>query len=316
MDPITNQPVRKLWMDEITENPPLGAVETWEIYNYTVDAHPMHIHEVQMQLISREPFDPATGQLLGGAVGPNPEEAGFKDTFLALPGEVTRLKAKFDLPGRYVWHCHIVEHEDNEMMRPYDVVKEAGFPRTPLIDNFNRANGPINSGWAGANKIDQYRIVNQAVDVRLGGPVFWNSAAFGANQEAYFTFTQVSAASKEQDLILKYTASNKMIEIRFDAPAKAIRVETVDPAQGWVERAVFSNITFAPGDQLGARALFDGQVVVFKNGVAIGSTNVISGPKPWPAPLAKGGGKVGFWFIGNFTAPNQAGFENFGGGTM
>jgi bilirubin oxidase len=48
-------------------------------------------------------------------------ETGFKDTVIAYPGEITRVKAKFDLPGRYVWHCHIVEHEDNEMMRPYRV---------------------------------------------------------------------------------------------------------------------------------------------------------------------------------------------------
>jgi hypothetical protein len=52
---------------------------------------------------------------------PNANETGYKDTVVALPGQVTRIKARFDIPGEYVWHCHIVEHEDNEMMRPYAV---------------------------------------------------------------------------------------------------------------------------------------------------------------------------------------------------
>jgi FtsP/CotA-like multicopper oxidase with cupredoxin domain len=64
--------------------------------------------------VDRQPFD-------GRARPPEPYERGFKDTVIANPGEVTRVKALFDLPGLYVWHCHIVEHEDNEMMRPYHV---------------------------------------------------------------------------------------------------------------------------------------------------------------------------------------------------
>ena len=51
-------------------------------------------------------------------------ESGFKDTVIAYPGEVTRIKARFDTPGTFVWHCHIVEHEDNEMMRPYRIGPE------------------------------------------------------------------------------------------------------------------------------------------------------------------------------------------------
>jgi spore coat protein A len=56
-------------------------------------------------------------------VPPDPVEAGWKDTVRADPGMVTRIIARFEgYPGRYVWHCHILEHEDNEMMRPYDVI--------------------------------------------------------------------------------------------------------------------------------------------------------------------------------------------------
>ncbi|MDJ0801088.1 MAG: multicopper oxidase domain-containing protein [Calothrix sp. MO_167.B12] len=49
-------------------------------------------------------------------------EKGWKDTVVANPGEVTRVIAKFDRRGRYVWHCHILSHEDHEMMRPYEII--------------------------------------------------------------------------------------------------------------------------------------------------------------------------------------------------
>ena len=107
-------PIPRFWSDRITENPALGGIEIWEMYNFTEDAHPIHIHEVQFQVVDRQP--------IGGATRPpEPWETGFKDTVIAYPGEITRVKALFDLPGLYVWHCHILEHEDNEMMRPYFV---------------------------------------------------------------------------------------------------------------------------------------------------------------------------------------------------
>lgn len=103
-----------LWSEAITENPALDATETWEIYNFTEDAHPIHLHLVQFQVIDRQLFD-------GMSYGPAPGEEGYKDTVIAYPGEVTRIRALFDIEGLYVWHCHILEHEDNEMMRPYCV---------------------------------------------------------------------------------------------------------------------------------------------------------------------------------------------------
>jgi FtsP/CotA-like multicopper oxidase with cupredoxin domain len=109
-------PVHKGWDDAITENPDLHATEVWEMFNFTEDAHPIHIHEVMFQVVDRERIDRR-----GRARPPESWETGFKDTVIAYPGEITRVKAKFDLPGLYVWHCHIVEHEDNEMMRPYRV---------------------------------------------------------------------------------------------------------------------------------------------------------------------------------------------------
>ena len=108
------------WMDEISENPPVGATETWEIYNFTVDAHPIHLHLVQFQVLNREVFNDDYG-IPGTVTPPELWESGFKDTVVAYPGQITRVTATFDIPGLYVWHCHIVDHEDNEMMRPYHV---------------------------------------------------------------------------------------------------------------------------------------------------------------------------------------------------
>ncbi|MBM4273435.1 MAG: bilirubin oxidase [Deltaproteobacteria bacterium] len=112
----------------ITENPALNATEIWEIYNFTADAHPIHLHQVQFQVVNRQGLEtdaegvavqPAV--LISGTIPPEVWETGFKDTVIAYPGQVTRIKAKFDIAGKYVWHCHILEHEDHEMMRPFFV---------------------------------------------------------------------------------------------------------------------------------------------------------------------------------------------------
>jgi FtsP/CotA-like multicopper oxidase with cupredoxin domain len=145
-----------------TETPVLGTTEMWEIVNLTADTHPIHLHLVQFQLLNRQKVDvkkytaaftaanavvPATtyvpvapGLYLakGKAVPPDPNEMGWKDTFRMNPGEVTRILVRwapqdgspafaFDAtaePG-YVWHCHILEHEENDMMRPYHLVAPA-----------------------------------------------------------------------------------------------------------------------------------------------------------------------------------------------
>jgi FtsP/CotA-like multicopper oxidase with cupredoxin domain len=118
---------RRLWEEPVTENPAVGSTEVWELYNATGDAHPMHIHEVAFEVVDRQEIlvDEVTGevQVVPGSVPlpPEPWESGRKDTVIAYPGQVTRLRLTFLTPGQYVWHCHIVEHEDNEMMRPYRI---------------------------------------------------------------------------------------------------------------------------------------------------------------------------------------------------
>ena len=116
--------------DPITELPKLGTTEIWTVINTTQDAHPVHLHLVEFQILGRAPFDtaayvpgkPDTLVLLRPPVAPPANERGWKDTVRANPGEVTQVIAHFDLAGLYVWHCHILSHEDHEMMRPYRVV--------------------------------------------------------------------------------------------------------------------------------------------------------------------------------------------------
>lgn len=120
--------IHKMWDDAVTENPNVGDTEVWEMYNFTADAHPMHVHEVVFEVVDRQTItfeevgmEITNIQLVGTPRPPEAWETGYKDTVIAYPGEVTRIRAQFNTPGQFVWHCHIVEHEDNEMMRPYRI---------------------------------------------------------------------------------------------------------------------------------------------------------------------------------------------------
>jgi spore coat protein A len=117
------------WSMPVTEDPVLDSIEIWNFINLTNDDHPIHLHLVRFQILDRRAFNvnaySTTGELqyLGPPVAPDPAEAGWKDTVRADHGMVTRIIIRFEgFTGRYVWHCHILEHEDNEMMRPYEIV--------------------------------------------------------------------------------------------------------------------------------------------------------------------------------------------------
>jgi spore coat protein A len=117
------------WHAPVTEKPVLGTTEIWELVNLTDDSHPIHLHLVRLQILDRRRFDAfefqakGTLRFTGPAQPPEAHEAGWKDTVRADPGMVTRIIVPFEgYAGRYVWHCHILEHEDNEMMRPYEVL--------------------------------------------------------------------------------------------------------------------------------------------------------------------------------------------------
>jgi FtsP/CotA-like multicopper oxidase with cupredoxin domain len=120
-----------------------NTVEEWDIINTTADDHPMHLHQVAFQVVSRTPFDlagffkdntaavndlvnnvflPPTYVAIGPPIPPGEFENGWKDTVFTPPGYVTKVRAKFDLVGEYVWHCHILSHEEHDMMRPMVIV--------------------------------------------------------------------------------------------------------------------------------------------------------------------------------------------------
>lgn len=158
MDPVTDSP-KEILLDgrhftESLDNPELflempGKKRVWQFINLTVDAHPMHIHLVAFKVVNRQPFDVGkftdawNAWIAGGRAGkrptindylikkpyaPAPEEKGWKDTAKAYPGEVLRVATRFDLPsgvesGNYVSHCHILEHEENDMMLQFRVQK-------------------------------------------------------------------------------------------------------------------------------------------------------------------------------------------------
>lgn len=120
----------KAWTDPVTIKAELGSTEVWNIVNTGAGTHPIHVHLVQFQVLDRQPFDvqqytsSGTLKFTGPAVLPDANEGGWKDTVKAPPGNVTRLVARFgDYVGIYPFHCHILEHEDHDMMRPFEVVK-------------------------------------------------------------------------------------------------------------------------------------------------------------------------------------------------
>jgi len=136
----------RAYLDPATEMPLAGSTEIWEIYNLTADVHPMHFHLVNVQVINRQAFQNFNGTATFKALPtpPAPNETGWKETVPMYPGTVTRIIMKFDLTGaaiktaggvtiptpssprtggaEYVWHCHILEHEEHDMMRPLVVI--------------------------------------------------------------------------------------------------------------------------------------------------------------------------------------------------
>jgi spore coat protein A, manganese oxidase len=120
---------RKHWYEPVTETPRLNTTEIWEFVNLTEDTHPMHLHLVRFQLLDRRVFDTFDYlmhkqlRFQGPVLPPDPNELGWKDTIQCPPAMITRIIVRFEgYPGRYLYHCHILEHESNDMMRPFEVL--------------------------------------------------------------------------------------------------------------------------------------------------------------------------------------------------
>ena len=199
-----------------------------------------------------------------------------------------------------------------------------------MLDRFNRANGGLGNNWGGdGNTQNTFQIQHfpsnspdGVVQARRSGNTWWLPTTFGADQEAFFTFTRVDTTGTEQGLLLKFNGTNPnnnnatWIEVAYNG-TNAVRVRTKvtnQNANSAALRATFS-VTFTTGDQLGAYTTSDGTVYVYKNGGLVGSVNVTNtGPLPyWPTNLAQAGGSIGVRFV--FPNVNRdSRFDNFGGG--
>jgi spore coat protein A len=120
---------RKHWHELVTERPRLNTTEIWEFVNETEDTHPMHLHLVRFQILNRQPYDAfeylktKKFSFLSDPVLPEPHELGWKDVVQCPPGLITRILVRFEgYTGNYLYHCHVLEHEANDMMRPFEVI--------------------------------------------------------------------------------------------------------------------------------------------------------------------------------------------------
>jgi spore coat protein A len=119
--------INGLHWDDITEKPILDSTEIWRFINPSGITHPMHMHLVMFQVLDRTPFTMVADSLVEGTPQPpHPTERGWKDTVPVNPGEIVRVIATFeDYLGKFAYHCHILEHEDHEMMRQFEVVLDS-----------------------------------------------------------------------------------------------------------------------------------------------------------------------------------------------
>lgn len=120
--------INDLMWDDITDFVRIGTTEIWTFANVSTITHPMHVHLVQFQVLDRQPFQFVGGEVIptGSPVPPPPQEMGWKDTVQVNPGELTRVIARYEgFSGLFSMHCHILEHEDHEMMRQFRVLCDA-----------------------------------------------------------------------------------------------------------------------------------------------------------------------------------------------
>jgi len=186
-----------------------------------------------------------------------------------------------------------------------------GFPATGLLDDFNRADGPIGSSWSGWPQ--NYDIVSNRLAVGSSGTetsIYWNPSRFGVDQEVFVTLTNIDPNGGEQDLLLKSQSATTwgygVLEVMYDAANQRVYVVTWEWPQGWIQHGAYIPVTFSNGDQFGARATADGTVEVYKNGTLVGTRDITS----WTHYAEDG--FIGLWFID----AEDAVLDDFGGGTV
>lgn len=183
-----------------------------------------------------------------------------------------------------------------------------GAPPPGVLDTFNRPNGAIGSGWSG--NTGAYRVAENMLDVVGNGSIFWNSASFGADQEAYVSLSAIDPNPGTTSLLLKSqsstTATAGVIRLIYSSTGQTVQVWTYAASQGWVQRGSAMSVAFASGDRFGARARADGWIEVLRNGAVVGSRDASA----WP--FSGVGGYIGVWMAN----ASNALLDDFGGATM
>jgi hypothetical protein len=271
-DPVTGTRFRLGGLDwgDISEYPVVGSTEIWSFVNRTGLTHPMHIHLVQFQVLDRQRFTEVNGQVVptGPRMPPPPEEAGFKDTAKIPPGEILRVIARFtDYTGDFVFHCHMLEHEDNDMMRQFTVVPQSS--TTPACAAV-RAEPP--RLWPPDQQLAQVHIVGatdadgQPLSVHITG-ITQDEPVTGQSQAAGDDSAIVVAAPGTPGVAMQDQQSGACIDARIDGlDLVSLRRARQDGGNGRVYR-----ITFTAVDRKGGTC--DGSVPVsvpVKEGTRIG----------------------------------------------
>jgi hypothetical protein len=182
-------------------------------------------------------------------------------------------------------------------------------PVRRILDSFIQQNGLLTSSWSGRRESKYYRVFGQQVNVRDGGLLYWEDTSFGSGQEAVITLVHTGSENSTESVLLKVqgddpNVSNGAIEVRYYAKRQLVKVLSRTPNQFWQQVATFPAL-FQDGDQLGARALVDGKVQVFRNGQIIGDADAGSF-------FANRGGYIGLRCID----AKGVILDDFGGGTI
>lgn len=222
-------------------------------------------------------------------------------------------------PGRYVPGAAATD----QLTCPVGTTSAAGasscfpvapvFPAGGVLDTFNRANGAVGARWSIATSTLSYRIAGNRMDVMLGGPILWQPIAFGPSQEAFVTLAAVDTNSLSQGVLLKVQTGGVpnagAISVLYDALAQRVRVSTLRTSMPVWQPYPAIAATLVNGDQLGARALANGTVEVYKNGTRLATVTLSSSDQAF---FNGKGGRIGLWTL----AAANAFFDDFGGGSV
>lgn len=232
----------------------------------------------------------------------NPATGYFDAALPPSPGVITYFAQVADAAGNVAL---VLDNGKFFTVRP-------SFPVTATLDNFNRADGSVGANWQGLTDTRFYRIAANALDVQQGGPLVWKNA-FGSNQEAFITLSTIDGRSPSQGLLLKAQTGSiptaGTIAVAYDAVAKVVRVSTLRLGNLTWTLYPSQAVTFANGDQLGARALATGNIQLYKNGALMTTITLNTADQNF---FNSKGGQIGVWTI---AAPNAI-LDNFGGGTV